>query len=167
MIIRRLTGVDASFYQALRLRALQEHPESFGRSYNDEKDIPITDIATRIDEGYPYRVSLGAFIEGKMCGMLGIGFEQHEKRRHRCHLGGMYVASENRGQGLGRQLLDTALTHIREREGVEIVILAVTVGNTPARTLYRSVGFATWGVDPAYIRVGERDYDIEWMALRL
>lgn len=167
MLIRRLTGEDAAGYQALRLRALQENPESFGRSYNDEKDIPIADIATRIDQGYPYRVSLGAMAEDTLCGMLGISFEQSEKRRHRASLGGMYVGTEYRGQGVGRQLLATALTHIREREVVEIVILAVTVGNIPARNLYRSVGFVTWGVDPAHIRIGTRDYDIEWMALRL
>lgn len=167
MTIRRMISADATAYQQVRLRALQEHPEAFGRSYDDEKKVPAADIAERIENGYPHRVSVGAFVSDKLVGMLGISFNQDEKRRHRASLGGMYVAPQQRGKGYGRALLDFALAHIRQQAGISIVIIAVTVGNLPARNLYRSVGFVTWGVEPAHIRIGNTDYDIEWMALQL
>jgi RimJ/RimL family protein N-acetyltransferase len=45
--------------------------------------------------------------------------------------------------------------------------LAVTVGNEQARALYLKVGFTPVAIDPRYIKVGERYFDIEWMQLRL
>ena len=36
MLIRPLTRLDAESFFQLRLRALQEHPEAFGSSYEEE-----------------------------------------------------------------------------------------------------------------------------------
>lgn len=52
----------------------------------------------------------------------------------------LYVAPAYRGQGLGRALLDRAVSRIREA-GLHAVNLSVAAGNEAARKLYRSAGF--------------------------
>jgi RimJ/RimL family protein N-acetyltransferase len=43
----------------------------------------------------------------------------------------------------------------------------VTAGNDAARALYVAAGFVPFGVEPRFIRVDDRYYDIEWMIKRL
>jgi RimJ/RimL family protein N-acetyltransferase len=50
---------------------------------------------------------------------------------------------------------------------LEELILAVTVGNVPARRLYLAAGFELSHVERRYIKVGDQYYDIEWLTLRL
>jgi ribosomal protein S18 acetylase RimI-like enzyme len=52
----------------------------------------------------------------------------------------LYVDPKYRGQGLGRRLLDRAVSRIREA-GLHAVNLSVAAGNEAARKLYRSAGF--------------------------
>ena len=50
------------------------------------------------------------------------------------------VLEKFRGQGIGRELLAYALDQMK-RSGVEAAFLRTREGNTPAQTLYESVGF--------------------------
>jgi RimJ/RimL family protein N-acetyltransferase len=56
---------------------------------------------------------------------------------------------------------------LRGLGGIRYVALAVTIGHAPARNLYRKMGFVTWGVDPAFIHMGDDYWDVEWMVLAL
>jgi RimJ/RimL family protein N-acetyltransferase len=55
-------------------------------------------------------------------------------------------------KGLGRQLVDLALSQARQRPGVEVVTLTVTEGNDPAIALYEAAGFRNFGIEPMAIR---------------
>ena len=79
----------------------------------------------------------------------------------------MYVAPEARGRHVGRALLDEIVRRARTLPGLEEVVLAVTVGNEPARRLYLAAGFVPYCVEPRFLKIGEQYWDIEWMALRL
>ena len=46
-------------------------------------------------------------------------------------------------------------------------MLAVTRGNDTARRLYSAAAFVAHAVDPHYLKVDGRYYDLEWMWLRL
>lgn len=61
------------------------------------------------------------------------------------------VAPEGWGQGIGRALLDAALTEARRR-GVETVYLEVRDSNARARRLYHSSGFEEVGRRRGYYR---------------
>jgi ribosomal protein S18 acetylase RimI-like enzyme len=52
----------------------------------------------------------------------------------------LYVAPEERGQGLGRTLLDAAMELARER-GATHFELTTSTDDTEARSLYESAGF--------------------------
>ncbi|MGQ4665114.1 hypothetical protein AB3Z07_12030 [Metabacillus halosaccharovorans] len=41
MKIRCLTGLDSAKYKSLRLEALQNNPEAFSSSYEEEEKMPI------------------------------------------------------------------------------------------------------------------------------
>ncbi len=57
------------------------------------------------------------------------------------------VSAPFRGQGVGRRLLDAVEAHAREL-GCCKITLEVLQGNAPAQTLYRSVGYAGYELDP-------------------
>jgi ribosomal protein S18 acetylase RimI-like enzyme len=167
MHIRMLQADDAAAYRAVRRRALADHPEAFGTSVEEFDALTDAAIRRRLAGGQPENGVLGGFVGGELVGIVYVGRSHRQKKRHRGEIAGMYVAPEHRGRGHGRALLDAALDHLRGLGGVEQVGLAVTVGNLPARRLYRTAGFVTWGVEPAYIRVGDTYHDVEWMVLTI
>jgi ribosomal protein S18 acetylase RimI-like enzyme len=61
------------------------------------------------------------------------------------------VLPEYRRRGIARKLMAEALEMMRSR-GATAVTLGVIDGNMPARTLYRSVGFADYGGNAFYVR---------------
>jgi ribosomal protein S18 acetylase RimI-like enzyme len=79
----------------------------------------------------------------------------------------MYVAPEVRGRGLGRMLLDAAITQARATPGIEQLMLAVNATNLPARNLYLALGFEPFGREPRALKIGERYFDEDYMALFL
>ena len=64
-------------------------------------------------------------------------------------------------------MMQTLIDRAPTLEHVEEIILAVTVGNGAARSIYLATGFEPSHIEKRYIKVGERYYDIEWMTLRL
>ena len=66
MLFRALTPEDAAAFQALRLRGLQECPEAFASSYEEEVDTPLSEIENRLqlkDDS----VIFGSFQRSTLC----------------------------------------------------------------------------------------------------
>jgi RimJ/RimL family protein N-acetyltransferase len=167
MNMRVLNETDAAAFQTVRLRSLREHPESFGASWEDEQSRSTEDVAAQLRDDPPNTCTLGAFVGHVLVGIVSLNRFVRPKVRHKAILGGMYVAPEARGNGIGAALLDAALVHARAMDGVRDVSLAVTVGNETARNVYLAAGFVPWGVEPRYINVDGQFFDIEWMMLHL
>ena len=87
--------------------------------------------------------------------------------QHTAVIWGMHVAAEHQEKGYGRALLIAALDRAREVPGLALVRLSVESTNEPARTLYASLGFDTYGVERRALLVGGKYYDEELMALEL
>jgi GNAT superfamily N-acetyltransferase len=164
--IRALTPEDATAYQTVRLRSLQEHPEAFGSAYEDELTRPLSVTAERLQEA-PGRFTLGAWWAGELAGIVTFSQAFGRKVCHRGGVGGMYVAAEARGQGIGRALMRELINRAGQFPALEEIILAVTVGNVTARSIYLAAGFQPSHVEKRYIKVADRYYDIEWMTLLL
>jgi ribosomal protein S18 acetylase RimI-like enzyme len=161
--IRILTPEDAESYRALRLRALREHPESFGSSYEEESRRSAEVYAERLKPSDD-RFTLGAFDEsGTLVGMVVFAREQMNKMRHKAKLFAMYVAPEARNRGVGRRLLGEILRRAGNLEGLEQIQLTVVSGNEAAKRLYRSAGFDTFAVERQALKMGDRYLDEEWM----
>lgn len=63
------------------------------------------------------------------------------------------VVPEVRGQGYGRQLLESLIEEARQR-GVKQLFLEVRADNTPAQGLYAALGFEVLGERPGYYQPG-------------
>lgn len=164
--IRLLTPDNAAAYQTVRLRSLQEHPEAFGAAYEDELIRPLSAVAERLQEA-PGRFTLGAWRAEDLVGIVSFTQAFGSKVCHRGGVGGMYVVSEARGLGIGRALMAELVERAGRIPALEEIILAVTVGNPTARSIYLAAGFQPSHVEKRYIKVADRYYDIEWMTLEL
>ena len=169
MNIRALTEDDAEDFRRLRLRALKEHPDAFGASYEAESALSLETVAARMRRTAesPHAFTLGAYREGELVGMVGFFREQREKMRHKGTIWGMYVPSEEQGKGIGRALLTETIARARLVPGLEQMGLAVVTRNERARGLYASLGFRPYGVEPNALVVDGEHLDEEFMVLRL
>ena len=167
--IRELTGDDADDFRNLRLRALKEHPDAFGSSYEAESTTPIEAAAERLRRNAESQdaFTLGAYRGNDLVGMVGFFQESRDKMRHRGTIWGMYVPAEEQGKGIGRALLARAIELARRLPGLEQIELAVVTRNRRARGLYASLGFETWGTEPRALLLDGEYLDEEHMALLL
>jgi ribosomal protein S18 acetylase RimI-like enzyme len=169
MEIRPLVEADAARWRALRLRMLREHPDAFGRSYEESVTLPIEWFAARLreDEATPDKVVLGAFADEDLVGSTGLARQDGAKDRHKAYIWGVYAAPEVRGRGVGRALLVEAIARARAMAGLEQLVLAVTTHNAAARGLYAALGFESYGVERHALKVGDRYFDEDLMVLWL
>jgi ribosomal protein S18 acetylase RimI-like enzyme len=173
MRIRSLAESEAEPFRALRLRALRDHPDAFGASYEEGRARPLSYYLDQIRAAVtsPDDCILGAFAgeqEDELVGMVGFKRESGAKVRHRGYIWGMYAAPEARGQGIGRALIEAALAHARALPGLEQINLSVVTGNDAARALYRSLGFEVYGLERRALKLPDGTYlDEDHMALRL
>ena len=138
--IRAFTKSEWHVYKHARLNALKDSPDAFASTY--ETTSTLTDVAwqSRIekldfDTNYP----IAAFRNDQVAGMAWVMLEADI-----ANLFQMWVAPNCRGLGIGAAILDDAIRWAT-RQGAKVIHLGVTVGDTPARRLYESVGFTPVG----------------------
>ncbi|WP_053366443.1 GNAT family N-acetyltransferase [Bacillus sp. FJAT-27245] len=165
MEIRKLTLNDAAKYRTTRLEALRSHPEAFGSSYEEELEYPLSFFEERFSNGPA--VTFGAFIEDELAGTVTLFPETKKKFKHRVSLVAMYVAPKFRRAGVGKNLVNALLDYTRKLEGVTHVYLAVTSTNMPAKKMYESLGFVTYGVDQSALKIDDKLYSEDLMVLAL
>ena len=118
-MIERLSPSQAGEYRAFMLEAYATHPDAFTSSVAEREKLPLAWWEARLSaEPAAKEVVLGAFHAGELAGVVGLSFEQREKVRHKATLFGMYVRPSLRGQGIGRQLVQSALKQARARPDV-------------------------------------------------
>jgi len=150
--IRRLGPEDAAALVALRREALEEAPLAFSSSPEDDR--VSLDFARTILSDVQEQALFGHFEEGRLAGMVGVLRAAKRKERHKADLYGLYVTPAARKKGVGRSLLDAAVGHVREWQGVEQLHLCVTTGAPAAARLYRAAGFREWGRQPRALQSG-------------
>lgn len=102
---------------------------------------------------------------GRIVGRLSVGRDPHPASRHVADLG-LMVARTHRGRGIGRALLDQAVTWARGA-GIRKLELHVFPWNGPAIGLYERYGFEHVGLRSGhYLRDGD-DVDALLMAYRV
>ncbi|MBI3943340.1 MAG: GNAT family N-acetyltransferase [Chloroflexi bacterium] len=166
--IRRLTDNDAVAYWEVRLRALLEDSRAFGASYDESVQRPFESVVERFrtDWAAPDNFILGAYTD-RLVGIVGFYREKYVKMWHKGTITQMYVVAEARSQGIGRALLVEAISRAAALPDLEQINLTVVSDNVPARALYESVGFQTYGLEIRAMRVDQEYVDEVHMVLRL
>jgi len=158
MQVRELGAQDAREFQALRLAALRDCPSAFASSYEEEHETAIDVVAERLVANAD-RCVLGAWLDPDLVGMLGLRREATRKLAHKAFLWGMYVAPAARRRGAGRLLVEHALARASSMAGVRQVNLGVNAANAEAIALYRTAGFAPFGLERGFMRLDGELHD--------
>jgi ribosomal protein S18 acetylase RimI-like enzyme len=158
MLVRPLVPSNAAAFQALRLRGLKEAPSAFASSEEEEVNTPQDEVAARLRASND-RAVFGAFEGNLLIGIVGVQREALRKLAHKAFIWGMYVAPENRRQGVARELIVHALIYAQQTMHVLQVNLGVNVLNTPAVRLYQDVGFVQYGLERGFLRINGELHD--------
>ena len=142
--VRRVGPGDAGLYRTIRLAALKDAPSAFGSTHAAEVARPDQEWSERAAAGSTGSASAMFFAEdaGDIVG-LGGGYREAESDGL-VEVVSMWVAPGLRNRGVGRALLEAVITWAEETGGAQVA-LWVTCGNTPAESLYRSMGFVPTG----------------------
>ncbi len=154
----------------LRLRALKDHPQSFGQPWESAKSMTtaeITQLAATFWTGGDNQLFVACNQAKEPVAMLGIFREQRERERHRMRIWGVYTAPEYRGRGIATDLARSAINYARGLEGVLQIHLAVWSANAPAIASYTRLGFKRWGTMPRADIVDGKAVDYDHMVLML
>lgn len=160
MNVRRLTPSDIDSLFALRLKALEESPDAFLTSLEEDKKRGPDRFLKTLEHSGPDKFALGAFNEEMLVASAFLFQGERIKDKHSAYVHGMYVDPDFRKNGLGGEILDFALAHAKKEMKVQMVFLSVVSTNTAAIELYQSRGFTSWGIQPgAYISEGKFSHE--------
>ena len=118
IIIRRVRIDEAAQFRDLRLASLQETPDAFASSYEEEEHWTAEFYAER-QRSQPDNFIIGAFDNTTLVGMVGFFRERFRKTRHVGIIWGMYVRPEYRRQNIGEKMLHYLLDEARTVQGIE------------------------------------------------
>jgi ribosomal protein S18 acetylase RimI-like enzyme len=131
--VRALGGDDWQTYQQIRLAALQDAPDAFASSYDDEKGYDEAFWRLRVERS----TRLVASSDDESVGIVSVG---QASEPDVAELFGMWVAPALRGQGVAWQLTQAAAQHARD-EGQRALKLWVSTDNGRAVAFFSSAGF--------------------------
>ncbi|MGA7474522.1 MAG: GNAT family N-acetyltransferase [Candidatus Sulfotelmatobacter sp.] len=167
MEIRFLNANDASRYWKIRLEALECEPEAFGASAEEHRASTVDDAAARLSSDPANNFVVGSFLGERLVGTAGFFRNKGLKERHKGHIWGVYVTRAARGKRAGRDMLRMLLERAISIEGIEQIMLSVATTQDAAVSLYRSLGFESFGCERRALKIGDRYVDEENMVLYL
>jgi len=144
MYIRRLEAHEIGLHRELRLRALQNAPDSFVENFEDATAQPLsywetlTRAVTETGRHAMFLACEGETVHGSSYGLLDA------ERSDAGHVGGMWVDPASRRQGVGRALLQAVVVWARGL-GLKHLILWAPAHSAAAVSLYRQAGFQETG----------------------
>jgi len=147
MEIRTLQETDKALYSELWRNALLEQDEFFRISIEDE---PCPQIQTKFsNESF----TLGVFIGGSLVGTVSVERDIRTKLKHKALLFRMFVHPLVAGKGVGKALVNEAISRAKSIPGLRQLYLTVLVVNEKAIHLYTSAGFETFAHEPDSVKI--------------
>ena len=161
MKIRAIKECEWKTVRALRIASLEDAPLSFSETVMEAESRPNEYWIDLTRSLISPHMMLVAENESTTFGFVyGI---KDENNLHAGRIGGMWVSSEYRSQGIGTSLLMSILQWCRE-QNFNTIGLWVPTNNPPAQSLYTNAGFVKNGRSQI---VGERKFEIAEMMLSL
>lgn len=143
---RKLGAADAKQYREVRLESLKLHPDSFGSSYEEQRDLPKLRFERALEERVKEQFLVGAFDGGVLIGICGFVplLNKREKLPGSGEIIQVYVKAAYGGRKIGVSLVKATLNKAFQREEIELIILRVRRDNASAVRIYRQAGFQTF-----------------------
>lgn len=140
--IVKLNADQWEIYRDIRLKGLQEDPQAFGRSYDEEIKYDKEKWVQRTGGEYT-RVAME---NGEAIGTMS-AYVAEQNGAKVAHIVGVFVAKKARGRGVGSKLLAEILKKLKENPDIKKVELSVNKDQVSAVGLYEKFGFKIIGED--------------------
>lgn len=111
--------------------------------------------------------TLFALVDSAPAGLIGLVRQPRIKQRHIVNIVSFYVKREYRNMGVGKNLLDEIMSHIRSLPDVTKISIGVNTTQIAAQRLYQNYGFEIVGKCKREFRDGDTYYDMLQMELLL
>ncbi|GGK28366.1 N-acetyltransferase [Deinococcus malanensis] len=160
--VRLLGPANGVAYREVRLSALRSDPLAFLTTADEFAARSLENVSDRLMPS-DTAANLGAFLDGRLVGILTLAREKPAIFAHRVNIYGVSVLTSARGRGCGHTLMEAALAHARTWPGVTSLHLAVMDTQHAARRLYERHGFAVWGTQPDAVRRDGQVLSEHWM----
>ena len=125
-------------------------------------DAQLQGIVDECRADPPARAAWTAVTGDEIVGHIELGYRRAEAT---ARLGRVGIAPEQRGRGLGVELVSSALDAAWSLDWVTRADLRVYTFNTPALATYRRLGFETVDTGPEVRRVDGQTWEVSTMAL--
>jgi GNAT superfamily N-acetyltransferase len=142
--VRCLAPHEWRTYRELRLSALADSPDAFGRTLAEERDRRDAEWESRLASAGDSRwnLALVAEVDGRPVGLAWGRIDPSAPDV--ANLYQMWVAPDYRRLGTGQMLLEAVIAWARVKHACYLD-LGVTCGNSPAVRLYMRAGFRPLG----------------------
>ena len=158
---KELKAKDWREFQKLRLEALQECPDNFASSFEEEVKNTEEKLIKILDDNY----IIGAFDHDDLIAMVAFYKLNLRKIEHKGIIWGLYLKKTYRSNGIASELLNEIIKHARSN--VLQVQLSVNTKNIKAINLYKKHGFIIYGTELESIKIGNNFHDEYLMYLKL
>jgi len=152
---RQLVPGDYTEYRRLRLSCLDQFPDNFGTTYEEEVISQSLKLERAVKFPNNAHFVSGAFSpDEKLIAICGFVSETRLKARHRGEIVQMFVEPEYARQGIGKKLLQLTIDKAFANDQTEQIILSVVYTNEYAVALYKQLGFVEYGRLANYFKTG-------------
>ena len=158
---KELKAKDWREFKKLRLEALQECPDNFASSFEEEVKNTEEKLIKILDDNY----IIGAFDHDDLIAMVAFYKLNLRKIEHKGIIWGLYLKKTYRSNGIASELLNEIIKHARSN--VLQVQLSVNTKNIKAINLYKKHGFIIYGTELESIKIGNNFHDEYLMYLKL
>jgi ribosomal protein S18 acetylase RimI-like enzyme len=159
--IKQLTPNDFKKWRDLRLESLQNHPENYLSSFEEE--------SKRTDEEWQNVLAnnfiVGMFFNSELISIVSLTISPRFKSQHKGEIWGVYTHPNHRGKGCAAKLIRHVINETKNK--LHQYILTCTTTNTGAFKIYQQLGFVVYGTESKSIKVKNKYYDEYLMVLDL
>lgn len=139
--IIQLTPTDWEEYKKIRLETLRCEPIAFSSTNTEAQEFPDGYWKELLSENMT--TFFAARVKDELVGILRLTLDDDEEDTNTAIIGGVYVRKHNRGTGVGKALLESALTKVSNEAKIKKIRLYVKESQIPAMKLYTKFGFQT------------------------
>ncbi len=137
--IIQLTPNDWKEYKKIRLETLRCEPIAFSSTNTEAQEFPDGYWKELLSE--KMTTFFAARVKNELVGVLRLTLDDDEEDTDTAIIGGVYVRKCNRGTGVGKALLESALTKVSNEAIIKKIRLYVKESQIPAIRLYSKLGF--------------------------
>ncbi len=166
--IRLLTREDGPIYQQLRLQSLQNDPEAFLSTFENEKKFHENVFSDHLDWAYhpPLYGYFGIFVKNNsgesdvLAGYVQVSKTYLDKQEHVAVLNNLYIAPQFRKKGFASILFRYVFDELKKSDKIERLFLTCSAKNDTALHFYDKMGFVRYGLKEKSIKWANQ-YDDE------